>query len=57
MIAAGSLSAFLTMGPDDPGLANLIQEHPALANPITEFLATKPGDNAALNRFKHALES
>jgi hypothetical protein len=56
MLGAGSLSAFLTMGPDDPGLANLIQEQPALANPIAEFLATKPGDNAALNRFKHALE-
>ncbi|GAB2175079.1 hypothetical protein [Dongia sp. agr-C8] len=42
MLGAGSLSAFLTMGPDDPGLANLMQEQPALANPIAEVLATKP---------------
>ncbi|MDQ7247496.1 hypothetical protein [Dongia sedimenti] len=56
MLGAGGLSAFLTMGPDDPGLANLMQEQPALANPIAEVLATKPGDNAALNRFKHAVE-
>lgn len=56
MLGAGSLSAFLTMGPDDPGLANLIQEQPSLANPITELLAAKPGDNAAVNRFKHAVE-
>jgi hypothetical protein len=56
MLGAGSLSAFLTMGPDDPGLANLMQEQPALANPIAELLSTKPGDNAALNRFKHAIE-
>jgi hypothetical protein len=56
MLGAGGLSAFLTMGPDDPGLANLIQEQSALANPIAELLATKPGDNAAINRFKHTVE-
>jgi hypothetical protein len=56
MLGAGSLSVFLTMGPDDPGLANLVAEHSALAKPIADLLATKPGDNAALNRFKHAVE-
>lgn len=54
--AGGAISAFFTMAADDPGLSNLVQEHPAIANPITEWLAAKPDDNAALNRFKHALE-
>jgi hypothetical protein len=55
-IAGGGISSFFTQAADDPGLANLIQEHPELANPVTEFLASKPGDNAALNRLKHGLE-
>ena len=55
-IVAGVVSAFLTTDPDAPGLSNLIQQYPFLATPITAFLATKPGDNAALNRFKHAVE-
>mgnify|MGYP001553722587 CR=1 FL=1 len=55
-IAGGGISSFFAQAADDPGLANLVQQHPALANPVTDFLATKPGDNAALNRLKHSLE-
>ena len=55
-VLGGAASSFFTQAADAPGLSNLIQQYPALANPVTEFLASKPGDNAALNRLKHAAE-
>lgn len=52
-------SAFSDAFAFDPAqqrLSNLIQENPALENPVTEFLASKPGDSEAMGRFKNALE-
>lgn len=36
-------------------LANLVEEHPSLRNPVTNFLASKPGDSDAEGRLKNAL--
>jgi hypothetical protein len=55
-IAGSGISSFFTQAADDHGLSNLVQQYPVLANPVTEFLASTPGDNAALNRLKHSLE-
>jgi hypothetical protein len=52
-------SAFADAFAFDPAqqrLSNLIQENPALENPVTEFLASKPGDSEAVGRFKNAIE-
>lgn len=53
---AGTLTDFLAFDGNDERLSNLIQTVPALANPITEYLAAKPGDNAIEGRFKNVLE-
>jgi hypothetical protein len=54
---AGALADFTAFDPDDPNLSNTINElAPALRNPLTDFLATEPGDSAAEKRFKRALE-
>ncbi len=37
-------------------LSNLVEEHPALRNPITSFLAADPNDSEALGRLKNSLE-
>ena len=37
-------------------LSNLIQEHPDLANPVTEYLASNEDDSALKARFKAAVE-
>lgn len=55
-IAGSGISSFFTQASDDPGLSNLAQQYPVLANPVTDFLASRPGDSAALNRLKHGLE-
>lgn len=43
--------------PHQERLANLVEEYPALSNPITRYLAADPSDSAAEGRFKAALES
>ncbi len=53
--AAGATQA-AAFNPDDPRLSNLIQDHPSLANPVTDFLQTKPGDTEAEGRLKNFLE-
>lgn len=52
---AAAITSAIVFDPDDPNLANLMQEYPELANPVTEFLATQPGDSQALNRLKNSL--
>lgn len=37
-------------------LSDLVQSVPALRNPITDFLSSKPGDNDAVGRLKSAVE-
>ncbi|GJE18756.1 hypothetical protein [Methylobacterium marchantiae] len=43
--------------PNGPRLSDLVQKFPALQNPVSAFLASAPGDSAALGRAKNALES
>lgn len=52
-------SAFSDAFAFDPAqqrLSNLVESAPELKNPVTEFLASKPGDSESLGRFKNALE-
>jgi hypothetical protein len=54
---AGAIAGAAAFDPDDPNLSNMINQMvPALRNPVTEFLATDPNDEAAFNRLKTALE-
>lgn len=54
--AQGALANFAAFDPHQQRLSNLIQKVPALQNPVTEFLASKPDDSSAEGRFKNALE-
>jgi len=54
--AAGALADFSVMDPHADRLSNLIERHPSLSNPVTQFLAAKPGDTAMEGRVKQALE-
>lgn len=52
-------SAFSDAFAFDPAqqrLSNLIESNPELKNPVTEFIASKPGDSEATGRLKNALE-
>lgn len=55
-MAKGALSDALAFEGDEGRLSDLIQSHPDLQNPVTEFLSTDPDDNEAEGRFKNALE-
>jgi hypothetical protein len=53
----GMFSDAAAFDPNDPNISNMLNDlAPGLANPISEFLATNPNDNEALNRFKRAAE-
>ncbi len=54
--AKGAFSDFAARSPDAGRLADLIENQPDLANPITAFLKSKPGDSEAEKRLKNALE-
>ena len=53
---AGALADASVFDPQEDRLSNLIQEVPALENPVTEYLAASPEDTDAEGRFKNALE-
>lgn len=55
-LLAGAITDFSVFDGHTNRLSNLIQDYPALANPVTEFLASKPGDSQLEGRFKGALE-
>lgn len=55
-MAQGAASDFAAFDPHEARLANLIQDQPALQNPVTNYLASSPGDGEAEGRFKNALE-
>jgi len=54
--AKGAVANFVGFDPHQQRLSNLIEKFPALQNPVTEYLASNPDDNAAEGRFKNALE-
>lgn len=43
--------------PHSANVANIVQKVPALANPVTQFLASSPDDGDALGRVKNAMAS
>ena len=53
---SGAAAAALVFDPHEDRLSNLIQQIPMLQNPVTEYLATEPGDTELDGRFKNALE-
>ncbi len=54
--AKGAIADFTAFDPQQERLSNLVQEYPALQNPVNDFLAAKPEDGEAEGRFKNALE-
>lgn len=55
-IAKGATAGAVVMDPHEARLSNMIQEFPALENPVSEYLAANPDDSAAEGRLKNALE-
>lgn len=55
-IARGAVAGFAVLDPHEERLSDLIQQYPALQNPITEYLASDPNDPAFVGRFKNAME-
>jgi predicted GNAT family acetyltransferase len=60
LAAQGMVAGFATdisaFDPNQGNLSNLLREHAGLRDPVTEFLATSPDDDAALNRFRNGIE-
>ena len=54
--AAGALVDTIVFDPHEARFSNLIEEFPALKNPVTDFLAADENDSAAEGRLKNALE-
>ena len=52
----GAIANFGAFDPHQQRLSNLVQQFPALQNPVSAFLASDPTDGAAEGRFKNALE-
>ena len=52
----GAISGFAFFDPHEERLANMIQAWPAVANPITEFMAAKEGEGRLEGRLKRTLE-
>ena len=53
---AGSLADVAVIDEAETRLSNLIQEVPALQNPVTEYLASDPDDSKAEAKLKQAIE-
>lgn len=54
--ALGAATGAVVIDPHEERLSNLIEDFPALRNPVTDYLAARPEDSAAEGRFKNALE-
>ena len=52
----GAIADFAVFDPHEKRLANLIEQFPALSNPVTQYLAADPEDSEAEGRFKNAAE-
>jgi hypothetical protein len=54
--AKGAAADFLAFDGLQNRLSNIVQEYPALENPVTAYLAASPDDSQAEGRLKNALE-
>lgn len=52
----GAAAGAIVIDPHEERLSNLVQQYPALRNPLSAYLAAKPDDTAAEGRLKNALE-
>lgn len=52
----GTLGDLLAFGSQEERLSNVIQQVPALQNPVTDFLAASPDDGEVEGRLKQAIE-
>jgi hypothetical protein len=55
-IGVGAAAGALVFDPWEERLSDLVENYPALSNPVTRYLAADPNDSAAEGRFKNALE-
>lgn len=55
-VGLGATAGAVVIDPHEERLSNLIEDFPALQNPVTDYLAADPSDSAAEGRFKNALE-
>jgi hypothetical protein len=55
-VTASAAASTAAVDPYEEGLANLVQSQPALANPVTEFLAVSPEDTEGEARAKKLIE-
>ncbi|UIY29187.1 hypothetical protein LZK73_21885 [Neorhizobium galegae] len=56
-ITKGAAASSVVLDPHEDRLSDLIENYPALQNPVTNYLAADPEDSAAEGRFKNAIES
>lgn len=54
--AQGAATDFAVFDPHEARLSNLVEEYPALSNPVTSYLAADENDGEAEGRFKNAVE-
>ena len=52
----GGVAEQFAFSPYEQRVSNLVQQYPALQNPVAEFLQADPEDNEAVARFKMAVE-
>jgi hypothetical protein len=52
----GAIADFAAFDPHEDRLSNLVEQYPALANPVTEYLAADEEDSVLEGRFKNAVE-
>lgn len=55
--AKAAMASAVVLDPHEERLSDLIEEYPRLQNPVTDYLASDPGDSTAEGRFKNAIES
>ena len=56
VMGAGAASDAFAFDPHEERLANLVEDFPALSNPVTRYLESDPDDSDAEGRFKNAIE-
>ncbi len=55
-LAAGALADFTAFEGDQTRLSDLIQQVPALQNPVNDYLSSKEDDSKLMGRFKNSVE-
>ncbi|POO56170.1 hypothetical protein [Agrobacterium rosae] len=56
-VGKGALASTVVLDPHEERLSDLVEEYPALQNPVTDYLQSDPQDSTAEGRFKNAVES